>query len=464
MIKNLLFLFLIVLAGCSEGEKKSPKVFFAGQIINPTDAYVVLMKGDRVIDSAKLDERNRFSFELDSITEGLHHFNHAPEYQYVYLETGDSLMARLNTIDFDESLVFSGTNSSAELNNFLLNLFLSNEKEENAILKKFYGLEPQEFSDHIDSLRFEKLGHLENLIAEADLSDSAEAIARASIDYTYFNYKEEYPFAHRKHTGQKVLRNLPKDFYTYRSDISFTNPHLNYLRPYYVFMQTHIKNLSFSNCSRACAIKEGQVRNHLHFNRHKLNLIDSLVQENELKDNLFRNVAFNYMLMANDTEENIDSFITDFHLRSGNNRHIEEINELYKGIQNMQPKKKIPNVFVNTIDGQKVSLQDISKDGKVVFYFWSGTDRGHFKSMVKRVEQLSKTKKDYQFVGINIRTDDSTWRGMVESYGLDAQNQYKADNFEEITKALIIHHLNRCVITEDATIIDAFSDMYTASL
>ena len=100
MNKNLLFLFLIVLAGCSKGEKKSPSVFFAGQIINPSDAYVVLYKGERVIDSAKLDERNRFAFELDSVTEGLHHFNHAPEVQYVFLEKGDSLMIRLNTIDF----------------------------------------------------------------------------------------------------------------------------------------------------------------------------------------------------------------------------------------------------------------------------------------------------------------------------------------------------------------------------
>ncbi|GAB5474370.1 MAG: thioredoxin family protein [Maribacter sp.] len=464
MIKNLLFLFLIVLAGCNGEERKSPKVFFAGQIINPTDAYVVLLKGEKVIDSAKLDERNRFSFELDSITAGLHHFNHAPEYQYVYLETGDSLMARLNTIDFDESLVFSGTNSSAELNNFLLDLFLSNEKEENAILKKFYGLEPQEFAHHVDSLRAEKLENLENLISEVELSDSAEAVAKASIDYTYFNYKEEYPFAHRKHTGQNVLKNIPKDFYDYREAISFTNPHLNYLRPYYDFMQAHIKNLSFSTCASSCEIKGGHVRNQLHFNRHKLSLIDSLVQENELKDNLFRNVAFNYLLAANDTEKNIESFITDFHLRSGNNRHIKEINELYEGIQNVQPKKKIPNVLVSNMAGEKISLQDISKDGKVVFYFWTGDDRGHFKSILKRVEHLSETKKEYTFVGINIKTDDSTWRGMVDSYGLESEKQFKADDFEEITKALIIHHLNRCVITEDATIIDAFSDMYTASL
>ena len=464
MSKKLLFLFLIVVAGCSKGEKKSPSVFFAGQIINPTDDYVVLYKGERVIDSAKLDEKNRFAFELDSVAEGLHHFNHAPEVQYVFLEKGDSLMIRLNTIDFDESLVFSGTNTSAEINNFLLDLFLSNEKEEKAIYKNFYSLEPLEFARHIDSLHKEKTINLDGLSSEIMLSESAEQIAQASIDYTYFKYKEEYPFAHKKHTGQKVLKNLPEDFYDYRKDISFTNAHLNYLRPYYRFIQTHIKNISYSNCSVDCEIRGDKVRNQLHFNRHKLSLIDSLIQENELKDNLFRNVAFNYLLAANDTEKNIASFISDFHLRSGNNRHIEEIKELYQGIQNVQPKKKIPNVLVTNMLGEKISLQDISKEGKVVFYFWTGTDKGHFKSIVKRVEHLKNTKKDYSYIGINMKTDDSTWRGMVESYGLNKERQFKADDFEEITKVLVIHHLNRCIITKDANIVDAFSDMYTASL
>ena len=89
MVKHLLYLFAFVLVSCGKGEKSSPNVFFAGEIVNPTSDYVHLFKGDKVIDSAKLDDRNRFSFELDSVTEGLHHFTHDPEIQYVFLEKGD---------------------------------------------------------------------------------------------------------------------------------------------------------------------------------------------------------------------------------------------------------------------------------------------------------------------------------------------------------------------------------------
>jgi hypothetical protein len=464
MNKTLLIVSLIVLTGCSIGKTNSSSVFFGGEIVNPTDDYVVLYKGDEVIDSALLDQNNRFHFQLDTLSEGLHYFFHAPEVQYVFLEKGDSLQVRLNTIDFDESLVFSGIETGAQINNLMLELFLSQEEEQEMINKQTYDLEPEVFRSQIDSLRHLKLVLLNDLYSEGLLSDSAQEIAKASIDYTYFNYKEEYPFQHKKYIGKEVVQNLPSGFYDYRKNLSFSNPHLNYLRPYHDFMKAHIKNLSFAVCSTNCDKKGNVIRNQLHVNRHKLSLIDSLVEEKELKDNLFRNVAINYLLMANDSEENIETFISDFHLRSANNRHIEEIDDLYQGIRNIQPRKKIPNIGVTDIEGNKVSLQEISKDGKVVFYFWTTTDKKHFKNIVEQQKQLSNNYKDYTFVGINIRSDDTSWKGMIENAGLDKSLQYKANDYEEIIRSLAISHLNKCIITENATILDAFSDLYTASL
>ena len=149
MTKKLLYLFLFILAGCNEGKENSPNVFFSGEIVNPTSEHVVLYKGDVVIDSSALDVNNMFTFKLDSIEDGLYHFKHAPEYQYVHLEQGDSLLIRLNTVYFDESLVFSGTGE--EVNNFMIEIFLANEGEKN-LIDDLYNLEPEEFSRKIDSL------------------------------------------------------------------------------------------------------------------------------------------------------------------------------------------------------------------------------------------------------------------------------------------------------------------------
>jgi peroxiredoxin len=461
MNKHLLYIFVFVLAGCSQDKIKSPNVFFAGEIVNPTSTKVFLFKNDQVLDSALLDEKNRFSFELPTITEGLHHFNHGPENQYIFLETGDSIQIRLNTIDFDESLVFSG--EGAEINNFLIDLFLANEKEERLIYSSYFDLEPDEFEEQIESLRDEKLTTLDELKSENELSTAEEEIAEISINYTYYNYKEKYPFEHRKKTGKKTLHNLSKSFYAYRNKVSFNNSSLNYLTPYYDFMKSHLNNLSYMGCAERCGVENEKITNHLHFNQHKLNLIDSLVKETELKDNLFRKVAFDYLLMANDTEANNEVFIEDFHMRSGNNRHIQEITELYEGIRNIQPQKKIPNVIVTDIKGDNISLQDIAKDKKVVFYFWTGANKRYFKDINKRVNKISSEKKEYTFIGINHNTDESTWKAMIDQANLNPANQFKADNFKELTKALIIYPLNKCIITEDAKIVDAFTTMWAAN-
>lgn len=371
-------------------------------------------------------------------------------------------MARLNTMDFDESLVFSGKGS--DINNFLLDLFLVQEKEERLIYKEIYRLEPEEFRNTIDSLHLKRLAELDN---EEILSKNAKKIAKASIDYAYYNYKELYPFEHRKHTGEKTIHiNLPSDFYKYRQNLNFNSSKLTYLRPYYDFMKSHFKNLSYRSCAHNCNEKGDTIIDKLHFNRHKLHLIDSLVKEPELKDNLFRNVAVDYLLMAHDTELNNKNFIESFHKLSGNNRHKKEIDDLYKGIQNLQPNKKIPNIAVYDSNTNEISLQDIAKDKKTVFYFWSGANKRHFKKIIKRAKYLSLKKPEYNFIGINLNTDDITWKQMIQSVGLDIKKQYKAIDSDKLRQVLIINALIKCVIAnEDAVIVDALSStIFTASL
>ena len=459
MNRNLLYLFFIFLGSCA-AEKKSPSVFFSGEIVNPTSDHIVLLKGDIVIDSAELDEDNRFVFTLDSISEGLYHFNHDPELQYVYLEKGDSLVVRLNTSDFDESLVFSG--DGEELNNFLLEVFLAHEEESNFV-RSLYSLNPTDFERSIDSLKQLKLDVLNEIVSEDKLSKKELKIANASVNYNYNTYKEEYPFKHKRLTGEKIIDKLPDDFYDYRKDLIFNDKDLTYLRPYYNFMINHVGNMSFMTCSHACSIKNNVVRNQLHFNKHKLHIIDSLVKEKELKDNLFRYVAFDYLLKVHDTEENNEEFIKGFRELSVNNKHMGEIDALYDGIKNIQPKKEIPNVSVSTTNGDIMTLKEIAaKNRKTVFYFWSATDRKHFDNINRRIAQLSSKKPEYSYIGINIKTNELNWKAMMEMSGLDQTKQYRSSDFEELTKSLIIYPLNKCIITDDKVIVDAFANVYSS--
>jgi hypothetical protein len=457
MNKISFYLFFAVLSGCNVGENKPTGIYFGGEIVNPTSDYVVLCKDDSIIDSIPLDAENRFSLRLDSIEAGLYHFDHSPEYAYVYLEQGDSLQVRLNTIDFDESLVFSG--KGEEANNFLVELFLSNEEDQKTI-NSYYALDPISFDRKLDSLMSLKKVALNNFESQVPVSPSFQKIAMASINYNAYAYKEKYPFIHRRRVHEKNIPQLPANFYDYRRKIDYNDRTLAYYRPYYDYMIMNIGNMSYINCKKGCA-DSGDGFNKLHFNEHKLKLIDSIFKEKNLRDNLFRNVAMDYLLKSRDSWENNEVFMEKFHEYSDNNDHIAEIDNVYRGIQNLRPNSKIPDIVVYDDKGQQVDLLEISKKYKnTVFYFWTGTQRIHFDNMSRRIKELALQKPDYTFVGINFNTDSTRWRILMEQNQLDKNTQFRSDNFQELTNALIIYPMNKGIVTKNGRIVDAFANIY----
>ncbi|MEM9363674.1 MAG: transaldolase [Bacteroidota bacterium] len=455
MTRLLLGLSFLSILACSDRVKECPSVILSGEIVNPTSDFVVLYKDDMIIDSAQLNEHDHFSFNLQGIEEGLYHFDHT-EYQYVYLQEGDSMLIRLNTMEFDESLVFSGQGS--EINNFLIEMFLAHEEEE-MIIYDFYKLAPDDFSKKIDSLRTKKVQQLEELVKESDITENVFAMAKASIDYNTYLYKERYPFYHKKKTGQEIIHDLNDSFYAYRKSLNLNDHTLTYFRPYFDFMKHHFGNLAYVSCMENCET-DGVVESHLHFNKHILYLVDSLVQEPHIRNNLFRNVAMDYLLKEHNTNQECQVFINKFKQLSTNDKHKEEITYLYEGIQSLQPNESLPDLTVWNFDNQEVNLKDISKKKKTVFYFWTPTQRRHFKNVIRHVAKLEKKYPDHNFVGISLRTSQAQWLKTLQEFNLDKSKQFRGGDFEKVQTTMIVDGLNKCVVAKDTLIVDAFANLY----
>ena len=462
-MKRLLLLFsLVVFLSCVEKNVPSDTVFFAGEIVNPTSNYVLLYKNEAVVDSAKLDENNRFSFTLDNIEEGLHHFDHAPQYQYVYFEKGDSLLIRLNASPayFDESLVFSGDNDA--VNNFMIEMFLTHEDEEHMVYS-YFKLPPEDFSRKIDSLRNQKLEELELLLNNEETSENGYAVAKASVDYSSFLYKEKYPFYHKKKTGEDTFHELDEDFYGYRNELNLNDKRLSYFRPYYDFMKHYFGNLSYVTCLKECGKKElHSAEDQLHLNKHKMAMIDSLVTEKSLRDNLLRNVAMDYLLKVHVANEECDKFVQDFAALSNNEGHVNEIEHLFKGIRSLQPNKELPHLVLQDTEGNTTTLKEITKDKNTVFYFWTADQKRHFRNVNRHVAKLKKKYPQHKFVGINLRTTEPEWNTMIEENNLNKNEQFRCADFKTVQNTLIVDHLNKCVVTEDTLIVNAFGNLYAS--
>ncbi|MBT8271853.1 MAG: hypothetical protein KJO25_07405, partial [Bacteroidia bacterium] len=109
-MKRILALTLILstLLACSNKNLICGTAYFGGEIINPNNDHLILYDSNVPKDTLYLDANNRFSYKLENLNPGLYSFVHGGEYQVVLIEPNDSIMIRLNTYDFDESLVFSG--------------------------------------------------------------------------------------------------------------------------------------------------------------------------------------------------------------------------------------------------------------------------------------------------------------------------------------------------------------------
>ena len=130
-----LLLSILAFVGCKKESNSIDEnyAFLGGQIINPKNNFVVIAKPETIQDTIILDGNNRFLYKIESLNEGLYTFRHGDEFQMVLLEPQDSLLLRLNTLDFDESLVYSG--KGAKKNNYFIEEFLRNEKQEKSVFK-----------------------------------------------------------------------------------------------------------------------------------------------------------------------------------------------------------------------------------------------------------------------------------------------------------------------------------------
>lgn len=122
-ISILIFINILILVSCNN---KNDQVTFTGQIINPTTDMVWITVKDSII-STKLDENNKFTFELELIEANKYRFEHGG-WTYVFLNPGSNLHITIDTKDFDNSITYRGT--TIEENEYLKKRILLKESLE----------------------------------------------------------------------------------------------------------------------------------------------------------------------------------------------------------------------------------------------------------------------------------------------------------------------------------------------
>lgn len=97
-----------------------------------------------------------------------------------------------------------------------------------------------------------------------------------------------------------------------------------------------------------------------------------------------------------------------------------------------------------------------------MIYFWTASQKRHFRNISQHINTLQKKYPDYRFVGINLKTSYPQWKLLLEEYGLETDNQFYGENFKEIQTNMVVDGLNKCVITKDTLVVDGFANLYTS--
>ena len=453
---------LIILSICFTACKKDPKhdpescAFLGGEIINPSDRYVIISQDKTILDTVNLDDKNRFLFKINPVNPGLFTFSHGGEIQMIFLEPNDSIILRLNNLDFDESLVFTGR--GAKENNYLINMFLQNELINHKILK-FSQTTPEIFQHKVDSIQEIFQNNLEEFESKYNTSPLFNEIAQANIDYNFYAQKELYPFTFYGNNELKNLQSLPDDFYDYRSKINYNNEKLKDYFPYYTFLKYHFNNIALQ---RHFNTSNDSIFNNksLAYNLEKIQLIDSLVTNDSIKNSLLNYAALRYINSSNNIND-YTPFLESFLKKSNSTKNNEHVTNLVESIQKLKPGNTLPNTTVTDIAGNELYLTKFIKRPTVI-YFWSSSLKNHFSDSHKKVQELTKKYPEIDFIAMNIDKDEVGWLEHLNKYQYPMKNEYHFTNPDVSRKILALNSINRVMlINKDKTIMNSNSNMFS---
>lgn len=460
------FLFISVLASLTLVScKKDTKVdegdvaYFGGEVVNPLKDFVILSQADKVLDTIRLDQNNRFIYKVNPVESGLYTFrlwaSQGLEYQMVLLEPKDSIMFRLNTMEFDETLVFSG--KGAKKNNYLINLFLNGEVEDKELLS-LCQLPVDIFANRLDSIRDSKLEALKAFITNYTTTPSFKEIAEANINYDYYLSKEVYPFVNYVHNERHTLESLPDNFYGYRQDVNYDHKLVMNYFPYSSFLKYHFENIALSEYFKKTNDSVFNIKS-LDYNLIRLNIIDSLVADKELKNSLLMDAAVEFITKS----KNVDTFdplLESFMTKNSDSYQQKYVTDLINSLKNLKPGKTLPEIFVTDFNNDQVALKSLIKRPTVI-YFWSTAYRTHIDSHKKALE-LKIKYPEIDFIAVNVNVDnEKLWKKIIKRYNYKKTQEYVFINPKLARHQLAIYPLNKVMIVDQhSKIVNPHTNMF----
>lgn len=439
----LLVLITLSFIACQPDKSSDEDTWLVGKIDNPRWEYVVLKHNRTLIDTVNLDGNNFFRYKFDTpVTEGMYSFEHDKSFPF-YIAQGDSLLFLANTMDFEASLYFS--NDHAAENNLLVSLN-HRLKNDNYFWSELQDYTPNEFNEELNIRRKENNKLLTSFMkTNPNATKRFLRIAEGVIEQDEFLNKERYIQAYL--SDDFITEDIPKEFYSHRQKISFQKDTMEVYYPYYRLLHTYLDNRVLDSFNR----KEEFNRSDFELNKYKLNLIDTIVDNKDIKNYLLYYSTRSFLLYTKDTSEEKE-FLTLHNKLSTCPLSKSNLKVLSTYTLQIKPGSKVPNIELLTSNNTEVELLSIIKQPTVLF-FWSSKNIRHQKNIHTRVSELHAKFPEYQFIGINTDNHFKKWRSEIKKLGYDEESEFQLYNPEKAEKELVLTSYYKVLILDENGVI-----------
>lgn len=453
----LLTLISSILIGCNDNVTSNAATYIGGEIINPVNDYIILSQKGVMIDTIFLDGRNRFSYTFKTDTLGLFNFRHR-ENQLIHLEKGDSVLMRVNTIEFDESLSFSGKGS--ERSNFLSDMYLLWERENEGFTQN-YQKNPTNFEALLDSLQQIRNSELNKFLSKYEVSQEFHEIAAAAVKLDNYQRKESYPFSHYGKDKLDFIKKLPDGFYGFRKNIDLNNSNLSDLYAYRRYLNAFIDNQAFMNYGD----KESYNTVSYAHNYNEIKIIKKHITDSKLKDSKLLRTGRIYLANSND-KSGVDQIFTLLHQNITNPKIQKRVELMYADHKKMEAGNRIPDMLlIEPSPERKVTLSS-RLNKPTVIYFWSYNNQMHMENSHRKVEELSSKYPEFNFLGINLNRENKIWQRHLEKHAFSGNNtnEYRFDNEREARRKLVINDISKTIVVDkNGIILNSHSNLHRAT-
>ena len=433
--------------GCNSSGDDSDFAFIGGEIVNPKNKNVILYntKG-KVADTFVLDANNRFLHKITNLQPGLYSIRHGGEYQMVLLEPNDSIMFRLNTYDFDESLVFTG--KGAKKNNYLIKTYIANEKEAKK-LSRYAQKEPEDFNTFIETRRENRLNEFHSFLEHNKHVETPffKSVIEANINYNAYADKEIYPFAYFGNNKLTHIKDLPEDFYAYRNAVDYNANHLSNFFSYNRFLSAHFDNLALKSYYENNPFHSKFDRHSTEYNKSKLDLIDSLITDETIKNYLLKSKARDF-ISHNHSEAEAQEILNYYSAKSTNDDDKAYMKDLVNSLVQLRYGNPLPDLTVISYDNTEHSLPTVITKPTII-YFWTSNRKSQYRNSHYKVKELKVKFPEMDFISVNINdNDDEFWKNIIKQYPFPTSCEYKFKDSQKALKTLALNYLNKAIIVD----------------